>query len=99
MLSDLRPCVERVSAHLGLELKEEDLSELLPTFSLSHMKANRDNFQPTSVSWKEGFEFIRKGERGDHASLYGDVERAAYAAEFRRRLPAGAPTWAPYAAE
>lgn len=98
MLADLRPCVERVARHLGLDLSDRDVEELLPTFSLGHMKANSDQFQPKSVKLKEGFEFIRKGTRGDHESLYGPAERGAYTAEFRRRFPGGPPRWAPYSA-
>lgn len=99
MVRELRPCVERVAEHLCLRLREEEISELLPTFSFAHMKVHRDQFQPVSVSWKEGFEFLRKGVCGDQASLYGERERAAYAEAFRRHFPAGPPAWAPYAAE
>jgi len=98
MLADLRSCVERVAAHLSLGLAASDFEELLPTFGFAHMKANADRFQPVSVAWKEGFQFIRKGVQGDSASLYGPAERTAYAEAFRERFPRGPPAWAPYAA-
>jgi len=96
MVADLRPCVERVAAHLGLGLSSADLEELLPTFAFTHMKANLDQFQPTSVSWKDGFQFLRKGVQGDFAALYGPLERKAYTEAFRARFVHGPPAWAPY---
>lgn len=96
MLKALEPAVQRIIQHLGLRLEEAAVKELLPTFSFDHMKANRDNFQPVSVQWKEGFEFMRKGTRGDHSNLYSPTEQQAYEAELCRRFPAGMPAWAPY---
>lgn len=93
MSADLRPCVERVVAHLGLGLAAADLDELLPAFSFGHMKANRDQFQPVSVQWKEGFEFLRKGAQGDHGDMYGPAEQQAFYEAFVERFPEGAPAW------
>lgn len=98
MLADLRPCVDRVAAHLGLGLQDSDIEELLPTFDFGHMKANLNQFQPVSVSWKDGFQFLRKGVKGDAAGLYGPVECEAYARAFRERFASGPPAWAPYTA-
>uniref|UniRef100_A0A7S2E102 Sulfotransferase domain-containing protein n=1 Tax=Alexandrium andersonii TaxID=327968 RepID=A0A7S2E102_9DINO len=96
MLADLRPCVEKVVAHLGLGLQASDIDELLPTFDFGHMKANADQFQPVSVSWKEGFQFLRKGTKGDASVLYGPAECDAYARAFAERFADGPPAWAPY---
>mmetsp|Transcript_53366 Transcript_53366/g.155532 ORF Transcript_53366/g.155532 Transcript_53366/m.155532 type:complete len:308 (-) Transcript_53366:32-955(-) len=98
MLANLRPCVERVAAHLNLVLSDTDFDELLPTFDFGHMKANADQFQPVSVSWKEGFQFLRKGAKGDAASLYGPTEWEAYARGFQERFAQGVPSWAPFVA-
>merc|ERR1719409_933502 len=61
MCSNLRPCVKKVAQHLELEISDETIDELLPSFSFEDMKKKRDDFQPISVAWKEGFSFLRKG--------------------------------------
>eukprot|EP00929_Paragymnodinium_shiwhaense_P001553 TRINITY_DN101792_c0_g1_i1.p1 TRINITY_DN101792_c0_g1~~TRINITY_DN101792_c0_g1_i1.p1 ORF type:complete len:310 (-),score=29.76 TRINITY_DN101792_c0_g1_i1:167-1096(-) len=98
MCANLRPCLKRVVEHLQLRnIDDAALDKLLPCFSFDDMKKNRDNFQPTSVKWKDGFSFLRKGVKGDHGSLYGDQEHRDYAQMFAERFADGKPpVWAPY---
>jgi len=65
MCADLKPVVQRVVKHLGMndKLGDPEIMELLPTFSFGHMKHNKDRFQAVSVKWKEGFEFLRRRAR------------------------------------
>ena len=58
------------------------------------MKANKEKFEPRSTRWKEsrdGFEFIRKGAVGDHASLFTPALQAEFDDALRRRFPGGEP--------
>lgn len=43
--------------------------ELLPTFGFQFMKKNADMFQPKSVTWLNGFQFLRRGEIGDGTKM------------------------------
>ena len=51
------------------------------------MKANQDLYQPQSVGWKPGYEFIRKGEVGDNKKLMTAEQRARFHAQVRGALP------------
>lgn len=47
-------------------------NEILPMFDFQSMKANAHRFQPKSVTWLNGFQFLRKGESGEGRALMGD---------------------------
>lgn len=44
---------------------EELDTMILPSFEFEAMKSNIDRFQPKSVTWLNGFTFLRRGESGD----------------------------------
>lgn len=76
----------KISSFLKLDLtKEEILENILPSISFSYMKENKKKFEPISVPWKQGFEFIRKGQVGDHKSLFTDIENKLYN-EWKEKL-------------
>ena len=67
MKSNLRTEVLRIISFLNLthipsHVLEE---EILPSFGFSSMKNNIEKFQPKSVGWLNGFQFLRKGVTGD----------------------------------
>ena len=73
--------LSRVAAHLGVSLTATALRhEVLPRVSFGWMKANLDKFQPVTVRWKEGFQFIRKGVVGDARSLFSPEQLQRMAA-------------------
>lgn len=43
--------------------------EILPSFEFSSMKNNIEKFQPKSVGWLNGFQFLRRGVTGDGKKL------------------------------
>jgi hypothetical protein len=57
------------------------------------MKSNKDKYQPISVKWKDNFEFIRKGEVGDSASVFSTEQEALFEEMLRREFPDGLPHW------
>ena len=52
--------------HISNEVLEK---ELLPSFEFASMKANSNKFQPLSVTWLNGYQFLRKGVIGDGKKL------------------------------
>jgi hypothetical protein len=57
------------------------------------MKANKNKYQPISVQWKDGFEFIRKGVVGDSASVFSCEQTALFDNMLREEFPEGFPAW------
>jgi len=69
MVKDLGGEMNKIASHLGLfNLKQEDVQSLAPELSFDAMKATSDKYQPVSVKWKIGYNFLRKG-------IVGDAER------------------------
>ena len=68
--SNLREQVLRIVEFLELRIPIDVLdNEILPTFEFQSMKDNSHRFQPKSVTWLNGFQFLRKGEMGDGRKL------------------------------
>jgi hypothetical protein len=49
-------------SHIPMNILKD---EILPTFEFNSMKDNLEKFQPKSVGWLNGFQFLRKGVVGD----------------------------------
>lgn len=86
LLTDLKPNVARIAAHLGVEWNETKAEELLPKFSFEYMKENRSLFEPVSVQWKDNFAFLRKGEAKGGSDLYTEEMICDYN-QFASDLP------------
>ena len=70
MVTNLRGEVLRIIRFLGLTIPDEVLEkDLLPSFGFDSMKRNSDQFQPKSVTWLNGYQFLRKGKVGDGRAL------------------------------
>lgn len=67
MKCNLRKEVLRIMEFLNLtHIPMEELDTMiLPSFEFEAMKSNIDRFQPKSVTWLNGFTFLRRGESGD----------------------------------
>ena len=89
--SNLIDSLLKIAKHIQSTKTEEEIMELAPKFSFSFMKEHMNCFQPISVSWKPGFDFIRKGEVGDHVNLFGPEENTIYSDMFRSKFPDGVP--------
>lgn len=76
MKLNLREHVLRIMEFLGLQNIPLDVldNELLPTFDFHWMKENCHKFQPKSVTWLNGFQFLRNGKVGDGKKLIVVVE-------------------------
>ena len=84
MLSDLPSVVQKIAKFIEADVTSEDIEELLPTFSFSHMKKDLDRFQPRSVTWKNNFQFLRRGVSGDSLTVSSDRERTILKDWFER---------------
>jgi len=67
MVSNLPHAVDKLIDFLELDnsITLEQREKLLPTFKFSSMAKKLDKFQPKSVTWKNDFQFLRKGRTGD----------------------------------
>ena len=94
---DLSVEIQRISSFLlpSQPLGNERISEICSICSFETMKDNLHKYQPTSVEWREGFKFLRKGEvGGDNLSLLTAVDHEKYEKMIRNRFPGGAiPEW------
>ncbi|KAJ1627444.1 P-loop containing nucleoside triphosphate hydrolase protein [Pavlovales sp. CCMP2436] len=73
--TDLSAQLQRICAHLALEVTEAELAAVLPRLSFAWMKENSALFEPRSVRWVErgdAFNFLRKGESGDAPNLLSE---------------------------
>mmetsp|Transcript_16659 Transcript_16659/g.47803 ORF Transcript_16659/g.47803 Transcript_16659/m.47803 type:complete len:342 (-) Transcript_16659:34-1059(-) len=84
MLSDLPLVLKKLAAFVEADVTSEEIVEMLPTFSFGHMKGDLDRFQPRSVTWKNNFQFLRRGVSGDSLTVASDRERKALANWFER---------------
>lgn len=87
MLSDLSSVVQQLVAFLDLDSIDEDQlrNELIPTFTFGHMKGQLDKFQPRSVQWKNGFQFLRNGVAGDSRSVVAQDQVHLFRESIRKR--------------
>ena len=69
--SNLRSEVLRIITFLNLTHIPQHVldEEILPSFEFNDMKRNIDKFQPKSVGWLNGFQFLRRGVTGDGKKL------------------------------
>jgi len=67
LISNLKDEVLRIIHFLNLSHIPMNIlkDEILPTFEFNSMKDNLEKFQPKSVGWLNGFQFLRKGVVGD----------------------------------
>jgi hypothetical protein len=90
MKDDLAGCVSKINTHCDFGLSDDTVAALLPRFTFDSMKANVHKFSPQSVKMLEkgdGFEFIRKGDVGDHKILFTDEHHQRYAKAMAKRPP------------
>jgi len=71
MVQDLPKSVYKIIEYLQLDdfLTKDDLKNILPSFEFQDMKSQLYKFQPKSVTWKNDFCFLRKGNVGDHKNV------------------------------
>jgi len=93
MIEDLEEVVKKIVIFLNCQIPEEKLHALLPLFSFDYMKANLSNFQPTSVQWKSGFEFIRKGQVNDSKNIFTETEEQYFMQMIQNEFPNNIPEW------
>lgn len=102
MTTNLRGEVLRIMRFLDLSITDEVLEkDLLPSFRFDSMKCNSDRFQPKSVTWLNGYKFLRKGKVGDGRALMEEnigsdsrlifefdewIQRSKYCDEIERLL-------------
>ena len=84
MISELPAVVTKIARFIQADISNDEIQELLPTFTFQNMKANLHRFQPKSVSWKNDFKFLRKGISGDSLSVTTDIHRERLKSWFEK---------------
>lgn len=93
MKLDLRSAISRISKFLDHNVSSARLDELTLLASFDNMKSSKHLYHPISVEWKQGFEFLRKGEIGDSGGQFGAEEELLISKMLEREFPDGLPDW------
>jgi hypothetical protein len=78
LITNLAEEVKKLIAFLNLEYTTEEINHVCQYMSFEYMKEHKQQFEPISVPWKQGFEFIRKGQIGDHKTLFSESDVQDY---------------------
>ena len=57
------------------------------------MKYEKQKYQPISVQWKGGFDFLRSGKIGDSVNYFGIEEEEMIDRMLLKSFPDGVPNW------
>mmetsp|Transcript_24005 Transcript_24005/g.54167 ORF Transcript_24005/g.54167 Transcript_24005/m.54167 type:complete len:185 (+) Transcript_24005:692-1246(+) len=88
LLGHLESELVRINAFLGLEaLSRDDLVKCADAVSFGTMKRNHERFQPVSVAWRPGFNFLRRGVSGDHSALLNAGQLKRYRVQLQDEFP------------
>ena len=68
--------------------RERCLAKVLEQVSFAFMKQHIERYQPLSVGWKPGYQFIRKGTAGDYKALLTPEQVQRYRSALRQSFPA-----------
>jgi sulfotransferase len=89
--------LKQISDHLGCSYSDVELAEIItPHCTFSFMKEHQTQYQPVSVTWKAGYNFIRKGIVGDSDTIFNDPNesyRELLHEMTQREFPDGIPQW------
>jgi sulfotransferase len=91
--NDLLSSIARISKFLNHSVTDTRLEELTALLSFECMKGSKSLYEPVSVQWKEGFEFLRKGAVGDSKEYFGADEELLISSMLSREFPDGIPDW------
>ena len=72
LCNDLPACLLKICQHLNLSLKAEDIDFVAPSLSFESMSKDRSKYEPISVKWKDGYNFLRRGVVNDSHSAFFD---------------------------
>lgn len=78
LIDNLSYEIEKLIAFLELSYTREEVDYVCQFMSFDYMKTHKHQFEPISVPWKEGFEFIRKGKVGDHKTMFSEEDTERY---------------------
>ena len=89
---DLPRELQRIATFLrpGFPLGVDRLRELTAICGFEQMKSSHHLYQPVSVAWKPGFNFLRRGEVGDNN--FGEMENAQFNSMVNQTFPV-IPEW------
>ena len=84
--------MRKVAHHLGLhDISDERVAAVVENTSFAAMKRDKERYNPKSVEWAKGYEFLRAGRTGDGAATLDDAAKALLDADKDARLAALSP--------
>jgi hypothetical protein len=83
----------KIAKFLELNTSDEVIDLISQLVQFETMKANQLQFQPISVTWKNNFNFFRKGSIGDSKTCINDEENLMIEKMFANSFPNGLPDW------
>lgn len=79
--------VRKVANHLGfVGISDEHVADVVHFTSFQQMKVDKDRYNPKSVEWAKGYEFLRAGRNGDGVAALDDTAKALLDADKKARL-------------
>lgn len=91
---NLLQSIEKISNFLNCNYTIQQLEEvILPHCTFDYMKSHKHQYEPISVGWKPGFEFIRKGQIGDSDCIFNEHYRQLFDQMIVKEFPEGLPIW------
>jgi hypothetical protein len=78
LLSNTKFEIQRLIRYLELIYTEEEIESILPLITFSYMKSHKEQYEPISVPWKAGFQFLREGKTGDSNNLFSEKNHEYY---------------------
>ena len=93
MVIDLRKSIIDIAAFLDVNVSGSKVDGLVNLLSFQEMKSKKELYQPVSVKWKEGFDFLRKGVVGDSTTYFHEEEEIAIDKMLRAEFPDAIPEW------
>lgn len=85
--------VQRIANFLDLKLAAARVREISSKLTFDVMKAEINKYQPVSVTWTDGFQFLRNGKIGDSFSYFTPYNHEQYDKMIKIALPEGTIPW------
>ena len=93
LINDFSTQLQKISVFLDQNLTEIRLNELTTQLSFEEMKKNKKLYEPISVNWKDGFNFLRKGVIGDSKLHFTEDDEILLNNMLEKEFPEGIPDW------
>ena len=96
MKANITKSIHEIAAFMDIHTTDEVVAGIVPKISFDGMKSDKNKYQPVSVTWKEGYDFLRKGVVGDGSSMIGVEDQRLVQQILLKEFDGEYPDWFPY---